>query len=84
MSVKKLTIQLEMLSDLKKKRDVLAYRFYNGENQVIILNMILDEIKKMDMVLPEDLYMILSNPEKLATRNIKALCFLLKKVLLVR
>ena len=76
--------QLKIVQDLRIKREKAIYRYYNRENQLIILNLIIDEIKTWDsqVKLDNDLYLILSNPEKFATKDIKTLCILLKKTIL--
>jgi len=74
--------RLMVLSNLRNKRDVMAHRFYNSENQAILIEMIIDEIKDMDKTLPHDLYANLLNPNKLATQDIHDLCQIFKRVIL--
>lgn len=76
--------QLEKITDLRRKRDTAAYRFYNHENQLILINMITHEIKEMDIPLPEDLYFSISPPDKLATKDIRDLSLLLKRMVIFR
>jgi len=81
--MKTLKEQLTKLQDLKNKRDTAGYRFYTIENQVILLELIIEEIEEWDskLRLTEGIYMILSNPNRLATNNIRDVSLLLREVM---
>jgi hypothetical protein len=78
--------QLKHIQDLKIKCESAIYRYYNRENQLILMKLIIEEMKKWDskVKLDKDLYLILSNPEKLATKNIEDLCLIYKKIVLLK
>jgi hypothetical protein len=84
--MKPLKEQLGILEDLKVKKENSIYRYYNRENQLIIMRLIIEEIKNWDskIKLDKDLFLILSNPEKLATKNIEDLCLIYKKIVLLK
>jgi len=75
--------QLDKLQDLKIQRDRSAYRYYNRENQTILLNLIIHELKGINKQhLSKELYFELSNPERLATKDIEELCHIFKQIVI--
>ncbi len=76
--------QLAKLKDLKNSRETLAYRYYNHQSLVILLKLIIDEINDMRTSLPENFYVTLANPKKLATQDIKRLSLLYKELIIYK
>lgn len=76
--------QLNRLKDLRIQRDRSAYRYYNRENQTLLLNLIVNELKTIDRCqLSEELLIQLSNPHRLAMKDIGDLCLIYKKLIVV-
>lgn len=76
--------QIGLLADLKRQREILAFRYYTSNDQSTVINLIANEIENwpQHMELPEELFIKLSNPEKLATDNIGDLCNIYREIII--
>ena len=76
--------QVELLTDLARHREILAFRYYTSNDQSTVINLIANEIENWPkhMELPEELFVKLSNPEKLATDSIGDLCNIYREIII--
>lgn len=83
--MKNLKNQIKLIQDLKRQHEIVMFRYYTGDSQSILLKLIADEVDKLQdsEIIPEDLYISLSKTESLALENIKELCLLYRKVILL-
>ena len=82
--MKTLKQQLGLINDLRRQREVMAFRYYTSDNQSTLLDLILAEIGSWPnaMKISEELFIKLSNPEKLATDTIDDLCHIYREVII--
>jgi hypothetical protein len=78
--------EVELLTDLKRRVEILAFRYYTSNDQSTLINLIADELQNWSTQkpIPDELLITLSNPEKYATNSIDELCLLYKKVVLIK
>jgi hypothetical protein len=76
--------QVDLLTDLERQREIMAYRFYTVESQSCLLGLIEEEIETWTTseAIPQNLYVALSNPEKYATKDIIDLCLLYRSIII--
>ena len=85
--MKNLEEQLKTIQDLKVRRETAFYRYFNRENQLLLLNLIIDELQETEnnfIKMENELYLVLSNPGKLVTKNIGKLCELYKQIIILK
>lgn len=83
--MKKLKDQIKILKELKRQRDIASLRYYTGNSQITLLKLIEAELENFSDTssIPQDVYISLSYPEKLATNDIKELCLIFKKLVIL-
>jgi len=76
--------QIELLFDLKRRREIMAFRYYTSKDQSTLLDLISAELESWHntMKIPEELLVKLSNPDRLATDGIYDLCNLYREVII--
>ena len=73
--IKSLEWLLRRCISILRERDIWRFRYQSQEDQAILLECIAHELEKNpEIVLPEELWMKLSNPQSLATTDIRDLC----------
>ncbi len=82
--MKTLRTQLEVLRDLRAKRETTIYRYYNIENHASVLELITEEIISWDASneIKKEVYVKLLNPDILFSKNIVEVCKLFKIVII--
>jgi hypothetical protein len=76
--------QVERLTDLKRQRETLSFRYYTANDQITVLDLIFHELESWPKhkEIPKYLIIKLSNPEKLGTDNIEDLCIIYRDIIL--
>ena len=79
-----LTDQIKRIKDLKRHREIMAFRHYTSNDQSTLLDLISAEIESWPstMRISEELFIKLSNPEKLAIDTIYDLCHIYREVII--
>jgi hypothetical protein len=77
--------QLRKLEDLKRQREIAAFRYYSNDVSVTIIELIINEIENWPSTerIPEDIYIFLANSESLNRSSISDLCEIYRKVILI-
>jgi hypothetical protein len=83
--MKNLKNHIKFLKDLKNRHETSLYRYYTRDCQTIILRLILKELqlRPVKNKLPKDIFLLLSNPDRFAQIDIKELCLLYRKIILL-